>query len=76
MTPIRRLVNFFGGQAKTAIALGVTQAAVSYWVSGTHHMSAAKAFLAEELTGGMITARDLCLNQPNGTEKSASYGDK
>lgn len=60
MTPIQRLVDFFGGQAKTASALGVTQAAVSYWVAGIHHMSASKAFLAEELTGGRVTARDLC----------------
>ena len=61
MSPIQRLVQHFGGQAKTASALGVTQAAVSYWVSGTHRMNAAKAFLAEELTGGQVTARDLCL---------------
>lgn len=60
MTPIEKLVNFFGGQAKTAAALGVTQAAVSYWFSGTHSMNASKAFLAEELTGGSITARELC----------------
>ncbi|GAB6406052.1 Cro/CI family transcriptional regulator [Pseudomonas sp. MHK4] len=60
MTPIERLVDFFGGQTKTALALSVSQAAVSYWVSGTHLMSAEKAFKAEELTGGQITARDLC----------------
>lgn len=51
MTPIEKLVNFFGGQAKTAAALGVTQAAVSYWFNGTHSMSASKAFLAEEQIG-------------------------
>lgn len=61
MTPIQRLVDFFGGQAKTASALGVTQAAVSYWVAGIHQMGASKAFLAEELTGGRVTARDLCV---------------
>jgi len=60
MTPIERLVDYFGGQTKTASALGVTQAAVSYWVSGIHAMSAKKAFKAEELTGGAITARELC----------------
>lgn len=60
MTPIEKLVDFFGGQAKTAAALGVTQAAVSYWFTGVHAMSASKAFLAEELTGGAITARELC----------------
>jgi DNA-binding transcriptional regulator YdaS (Cro superfamily) len=61
MTPIQKLIDFFGGQAKTASALGVTQAAVSYWVSGTHQMSAAKAFLAEDLTSGTVTARDLSI---------------
>jgi len=64
MAPIEKLVEFFGGQAKTAVALGVSQAAVSYWVNGAHAMSASKAFLAEELTGGEITARQLCASQP------------
>ena len=61
MTPIERLVDFFGGQTKTALALEVSQAAVSYWVAGIHPMSAEKAFKAEELTGGKVTARELCL---------------
>jgi DNA-binding transcriptional regulator YdaS (Cro superfamily) len=60
MTPIERLVEHFGGQTKTAVALGVTQAAVSYWVTGAYAMSAKTAFKAEELTGGLITARELC----------------
>ncbi|WP_395599039.1 transcriptional regulator [Pseudomonas sp. A1437] len=64
MTPIEKLVEFFGGQAKTAAALGVSQAAVSYWFNGTHVMGANKAFLAEELTSGAITARQLCASQP------------
>lgn len=59
MTPIERLVGYFGGQTKTAEALGVSQAAVSHWVAGSHSMSAAKAFLAEDLTGGVVTAREL-----------------
>ncbi|VVO23844.1 transcriptional regulator [Pseudomonas fluorescens] len=63
MTPIERLVDFFGGQTKTALALEVSQAAVSYWVSGIHPMGAEKAFKAEELTGGKITARELCTRQ-------------
>ena len=70
MTPIQKLVDFFGGQAKTASALGVTQAAVSYWVSGIHQMSAAKAFLAEDLTCGEVTARDLCTAPPAETSRS------
>ncbi|MCE1032971.1 helix-turn-helix domain-containing protein [Pseudomonas asiatica] len=61
MTPIERLVEFFGSQTKTALALGVSQAAVSYWVSGIHFMSAEKAFKAEELTSGAVTARELCV---------------
>ncbi|ANY87684.1 MULTISPECIES: transcriptional regulator [Pseudomonas] len=69
MTPIERLVEFFGGQTKTALALGVSQAAVSYWVSGIHFMSAEKAFKAEELTSGVITARELCVRP---TAKSAA----
>lgn len=68
MSPIEKLVEFFGGQAKTAAALSVSQPAVSYWLSGTHSMSAAKAFLAEELTSGKITARELCAT----TRKSAA----
>lgn len=63
MTPIERLVDFFGGQTKTASALDVSQAAVSYWVAGIHPMRAEKAFKAEELTGGQITARELCMPQ-------------
>ena len=63
MTPIEKLVDFFGGQAKTAAALGVSQAAVSYWFNGAHVMGANKAFLAEELTSGKVTARQLCASQ-------------
>mgnify|MGYP003605605182 CR=1 FL=1 len=63
MTPIERLVDFFGGQTKTALALNVSQAAVSYWVAGIHPMRAEKAFKAEELTGGKVTARELCMPQ-------------
>jgi len=76
MTPIQRLVDFFGGQAKTASALGVTQAAVSYWLSGTHQMSAAKAFLAEELTKGKVTARDLCVRKTTGVNESVGTPGK
>lgn len=71
MTPIERLVDYFGGQTKTALALGVSQAAVSYWVSGIYLMSAEKAFKAEELTGGEITARELC-SRHQSTRKSAA----
>lgn len=60
MNPIKRLVEHFGGQTKTAKALGVSQAAVSYWLSGAHSISAEHAFKAEEVTGGVVTAKELC----------------
>jgi DNA-binding transcriptional regulator YdaS (Cro superfamily) len=47
MTPIEKLVGFFGGQAKTAAALGVSQAAVSYWSTGAHTMSAKSSPMAQ-----------------------------
>lgn len=60
MKPIEKLIAHFGDQTKTAKALGVSQAAVSYWLSGAHSISAEHAFRAEELTGGLVTARELC----------------
>lgn len=60
MTAIKRLVEHFGGQTKTAQALGVSQAAVSYWLSGIYSISAEHAFKAEEITGGLVTAKELC----------------
>lgn len=59
MTPIQKLVDFFGDQTKTAKALGVSQPAVSYWLAGAHTMLAETAFKAEELTKGAVTAREL-----------------
>lgn len=60
MGAIQRLVDHFGGQAKTAKALGVSQAAVSYWLAGVHSISAEYAFKAEEVSGGIVTAKELC----------------
>lgn len=74
MTPIEKLVRHFGGQTKTAEALGVSQAAVSYWVSGIYLMRADKAFKAEELTAGKITARELCAKQTHSTESPEDEG--
>ncbi|WP_176506389.1 transcriptional regulator [Pseudomonas urethralis] len=65
MTPIQTLVRHFGGQSKTAQALGVSQPAVSHWLAGTHRMSAASAFKAEELTGGLVSAKELCSPVPD-----------
>lgn len=64
MTPVERLVEYFGGQTKTAKALGVSQPAVHHWLSGAHALSARKAFLAEQLTEGKIQAWELCPQIP------------
>lgn len=55
-----RLVARFGGQQKTAKALGCTQPSVSAWVQGKANMSAALALKAERLTAGEFKAVDLC----------------
>ncbi|WP_054085871.1 MULTISPECIES: transcriptional regulator [Pseudomonas syringae group] len=57
---ISELINFFGSQAKTGEALGVSQATVSYWLSGSQKVSPEKALLAEAVTDGAIRASSLC----------------
>jgi len=57
---ISRLIQHFGTQSLTAKALGVSQATVSYWLSGSIKISAEKAFLAELATGGAVSAASLC----------------
>ncbi|MNJ46582.1 hypothetical protein D3C77_417150 [compost metagenome] len=57
---ISELISFFGNQAKTGKALGVSQATVSYWLSGLQRVSPDKAFLAENATQGAIKASSLC----------------
>lgn len=59
-TTINELVRHFGDQVKTAKALGVTQSAVSQWISGSSRMSALLAIRAEKETAGMFKAADLC----------------
>lgn len=68
-SPVHRLIDFFGGQTKTANALGVTQASVSGWLNGKHAMSAKVAIMAQKATGGSVMAAELCpeladLSQP------------
>lgn len=72
MTPVERLVDFFGGQTKTGKALGVSQAAVSYWLSGANALSARMAFKAETLTGGKVAAWELCPDIPPPAAQSQS----
>lgn len=59
-TSIEKLIEHFGDQVKTAKALGVSQSAVSQWLSGSSRMSALVALRAENETGGQFKAIDLC----------------
>lgn len=55
-----QLVAHFGGQQKTAEALGCTQPSVWAWLQGKANMSAPLALKAERLTNGDIKAIELC----------------
>lgn len=57
---ISSLISYFGSQSLTAKALGVSQATVSYWLSGFQKVSPEKALLAESATHGAIKASSLC----------------
>ncbi|MEA5670463.1 Cro/CI family transcriptional regulator [Pseudomonas sp. MH2] len=57
---IKELIKHFGTQAQTATAMGVSQATVSYWLSGALSISAEKALLAETATEGAVSAASLC----------------
>lgn len=59
-TAIKNLVDHFEDQVKTAKALGVSQSAVSQWISGASRMSALVALRAEKETAGKFKAVDLC----------------
>lgn len=56
---IIELINYFGSQSKTGEALGVSQATVSYWLSGSQKVSPEKALIAETATEGAIKASSL-----------------
>lgn len=56
----KRLVAHFGGQQKTAEALGCTQPSVWAWLQGKAHMSAVLALKAEKLTEGALSSSELC----------------
>jgi len=55
----KNLVEYFGGQVKTATALGVTQSTVSYWVTGDRQISPLIAIRIEKMTKGRFKAVDL-----------------
>lgn len=52
---IRELIDFFGGQAKLAQALDISQSAVSQWLNNQSKVSADNAEDIERLTGGKFT---------------------
>jgi len=54
------LIDHFDGQVNTAAALGVTQAAVSYWITQKNGMSELMALRVENLTNGLFKASELC----------------
>lgn len=60
VTKYKELVIHFGSQQKTADALHVSQAAVSYWVSGVKKMTISPALTAEKATNGKFKAVELC----------------
>lgn len=62
MNIYEQLVAHFGGQVKTAAALGVEQGTVSGWVRGKHGMSPIAAMKAEQATDGLFKASDLCVH--------------
>ncbi|ASL28601.1 transcriptional regulator [Azotobacter chroococcum] len=59
-THVERLVAHFGDQVKTAKSLGVSQPAVSQWLSGACRMGPVTALKAESVTQGKFKAVDLC----------------
>lgn len=60
MNIFERLVKHFETQEQTALALSVKQGTVSGWVTGKHGMCAVTALTAEQATGGLFKAVDLC----------------
>lgn len=58
MEELKRLVAHFGTQYKLAEALGVTESAVSQWIS-TGGLPARRAIKVEQLTKGEFKAIDI-----------------
>ncbi|QFT53524.1 YdaS family helix-turn-helix protein [Microbulbifer sp. THAF38] len=57
---VKKLIKHFGGQQATAVALGVSQPAISYLLNGKQAASAVLALRAEQAAGGLVRAVDLC----------------
>jgi len=74
MNIYQALVDYFGTQKKTALALGVEQGTVSGWVRQKHGMSPIAALRAEEVTGGKFSAVALCPDLARLDRKPAQEG--
>jgi len=59
-TLIESLISHFGGQVKTADALGVSQPTVSGWLRDAHGISAITALRAQNLSDHKFKAVELC----------------
>ena len=56
---ISRALSFAGSQKALALIAGVTQPAVSGWVTGRKQPSVLSAIRIEAATGGLVTRSDL-----------------
>ncbi|MFX5408207.1 YdaS family helix-turn-helix protein [Acinetobacter baumannii] len=55
-----KLVEFLGGQTKTAQVLLIKQPSVNAWLKGKNQMSEKIALRAERVTKGRFKAYELC----------------
>lgn len=56
----QEVVDYFGGQKKTALELNVKQPSVHAWVVGKAKMSALVALRVQHKTNGKFKAVELC----------------
>lgn len=68
---IKKLVDHFGDQVQAAKALGVSQPAVSQWLSGSTRISPKIATRAEKVTQGEFKAAELCPDLKDLTNSAA-----
>lgn len=52
--------HFDGSQVRAAQAIGVRQPTISGWLNSGHYARAKHALRAEQVTGGLVKASDLC----------------
>ncbi|WP_336016563.1 YdaS family helix-turn-helix protein [Acinetobacter pittii] len=55
-----KLVEFLGGQTKTAKVLLIKQPSVNAWLKGKSLMSEVVAMRAQRVTNGRFKAKELC----------------